>query len=245
MDVGFIGLGVMGGPMALNVLKGGHKLTVYDLNAEAVERLVDAAGFPLIIKPRGLKSSEGVVVIRDREDLDRYGKQPSHVIEQYVGAPDQEYTAATFSDSSGEVRGCITLRRELQEGTTVRAEAGLFPEMREEAISIAKALRPLGPCNVQMRRSGSVAVCFEINLRFSGTTPIRARLGFNDVEACIRHYILKESAVDMPLIESGFATRYWNELYFAAEAADDLRQRGELDSPRSLPHILEDYGSSG
>ena len=28
MKVGFIGLGVMGGPMALNLLKAGHDLTV-------------------------------------------------------------------------------------------------------------------------------------------------------------------------------------------------------------------------
>ena len=39
MKVGFIGLGVMGGPMAANVLKGGHELTVYDLNPAAVARL--------------------------------------------------------------------------------------------------------------------------------------------------------------------------------------------------------------
>jgi len=30
MKVGFIGLGTMGGPMAMNVLKGGHRLMVLD-----------------------------------------------------------------------------------------------------------------------------------------------------------------------------------------------------------------------
>ena len=39
MKVGFIGLGVMGGPMALNILKGGHTLTVYDLDQAAGKRL--------------------------------------------------------------------------------------------------------------------------------------------------------------------------------------------------------------
>lgn len=41
MKVGFIGVGVMGGPMALNVLKGGHELTVFDLDAAAVARMVE------------------------------------------------------------------------------------------------------------------------------------------------------------------------------------------------------------
>ena len=42
MKVGFVGLGVMGSPMALNIVKGGHELTVYDRSAEAVKRLTDA-----------------------------------------------------------------------------------------------------------------------------------------------------------------------------------------------------------
>ncbi|UFN48453.1 NAD(P)-dependent oxidoreductase [Roseomonas sp. OT10] len=42
MKVGFIGVGVMGGPMASNVLKGGHDLTVFDLDGDAVRRLVEA-----------------------------------------------------------------------------------------------------------------------------------------------------------------------------------------------------------
>ena len=42
MNVGFVGLGVMGCPMALNILKGGHTLTVFDLDPAAVKRLTDA-----------------------------------------------------------------------------------------------------------------------------------------------------------------------------------------------------------
>lgn len=41
-SVGFIGLGIMGRPMALNLLKAGHSLTVLDLNQEAVNHLVGA-----------------------------------------------------------------------------------------------------------------------------------------------------------------------------------------------------------
>ncbi|HLD67755.1 MAG TPA: NAD(P)-binding domain-containing protein, partial [Pseudomonas sp.] len=42
MHIGFLGLGNMGGPMALNLLKAGHQLTVFDLSADALTRLVEA-----------------------------------------------------------------------------------------------------------------------------------------------------------------------------------------------------------
>jgi 3-hydroxyisobutyrate dehydrogenase len=37
MRIGFIGLGTMGGAMALNAQKGGHELVVHDLRREAAE----------------------------------------------------------------------------------------------------------------------------------------------------------------------------------------------------------------
>src|SRR5690606_14902941 len=42
MKIGFLGLGNMGGPMAHNLLKAGHELTVFDLSAAAVANLVEA-----------------------------------------------------------------------------------------------------------------------------------------------------------------------------------------------------------
>ena len=42
MRVGFIGLGTMGGSMALNAQKGGHELVVHDLRREAAERHLKA-----------------------------------------------------------------------------------------------------------------------------------------------------------------------------------------------------------
>jgi 2-hydroxy-3-oxopropionate reductase len=42
MKVGFIGLGIMGRPMALNVLKSGHAVTVWARRAESMQPLLDA-----------------------------------------------------------------------------------------------------------------------------------------------------------------------------------------------------------
>lgn len=47
MHIGFIGLGNMGAPMAHNLLKAGHQLSVFDLNAAAVESLVGAGALPV------------------------------------------------------------------------------------------------------------------------------------------------------------------------------------------------------
>jgi 3-hydroxyisobutyrate dehydrogenase-like beta-hydroxyacid dehydrogenase len=40
-ELGFVGLGRMGGPMALRLLDAGHRLTVYDIDDAATQRLVD------------------------------------------------------------------------------------------------------------------------------------------------------------------------------------------------------------
>jgi 2-hydroxy-3-oxopropionate reductase len=42
MKIGFIGLGIMGKPMAKNLIKAGHELTVYDIVPEAVAEVVAA-----------------------------------------------------------------------------------------------------------------------------------------------------------------------------------------------------------
>ncbi len=62
MRIGFIGLGNMGGPMALNLVKAGHRLCVFDLSAESVKRLTDA-GATAAASPAELAAQELDVVI--------------------------------------------------------------------------------------------------------------------------------------------------------------------------------------
>src|SRR5215469_13375772 len=40
--IGFVGLGNMGAPMAVNLVKAGHRVTGYDVNAAAVQALASA-----------------------------------------------------------------------------------------------------------------------------------------------------------------------------------------------------------
>jgi len=68
---------VMGAPMALNILKGGHELTVYDRSQEAVERLVKA-GAKAATSAREVGLASEIVVTMLPE--------PQHVEQVVLGA---------------------------------------------------------------------------------------------------------------------------------------------------------------
>ena len=46
MRLGMVGLGKMGGNMVQRLIRGGHEVAVFDLNAEAVQKVVDAGATP-------------------------------------------------------------------------------------------------------------------------------------------------------------------------------------------------------
>jgi carbamoyl-phosphate synthase large subunit len=212
-------------------------------DSPAVSRLVAASGFPLIAKPRYGKGSGGVLTIRDEGDLRTVTSQGvEYVIQELLGTSDQEYTVGCLCDSRGQLRGSIVLRRELLHGTTSRAVVDDNPAAREEAERIVSRLQPYGPCNIQMRVVGDTAVCFEINLRFSGSTPIRARFGFNEVQAVLEHFVLGHPMAALPRVTDGVALRYWNEAYIDARALQGLQSHGELQNVHDFRLVVEDYG---
>jgi carbamoyl-phosphate synthase large subunit len=227
---------------------------------QAAEELVSRCGFPLIAKPRFGKGSDGIVVIHDRDDLEHVVAAedlslreiaPGRItaadllLQQYLGNEQQEYTAGCFCDSDGALCGTVVMRRTLQAGTTTSAELGAFPEVRAAAEAIASALAPLGPCNVQLRMHHGHAIPFEINPRFSGTTALRARMGFNEVDAALRHFVLGEPAPALADVGSGFALRYWNEVYVAADAVRAIERDGRLEDPGAHEVKVESWGASG
>ncbi len=61
MDIGFIGLGVMGKPMAKNLLKAGHKLVVYDIVEGPVKELA-AAGAATGSSPKDVASRCSLII---------------------------------------------------------------------------------------------------------------------------------------------------------------------------------------
>ena len=63
MKIAFIGLGNMGAPMARNLLKAGHALTVFDLSAQAVGALVEAGAAAAASPKEAVTGAETVITM--------------------------------------------------------------------------------------------------------------------------------------------------------------------------------------
>ncbi len=61
--IGFIGLGIMGRPMALNLLKAGYSLTVCDINPEPVAELVKAGAAEAASPKEAVKDCELIITM--------------------------------------------------------------------------------------------------------------------------------------------------------------------------------------
>jgi 3-hydroxyisobutyrate dehydrogenase-like beta-hydroxyacid dehydrogenase len=71
MQIGFIGLGIMGRPMALNLMKAGFSLTVYNRTASKCEPL-RSAGASVASSPRQVAASADVIItmVSDTPDVE-------------------------------------------------------------------------------------------------------------------------------------------------------------------------------
>lgn len=61
MKIGFIGLGIMGKPMAGNLLKAGHEVVVYDISAAPVAELVEA-GAKAGVSPKDVAARSDIII---------------------------------------------------------------------------------------------------------------------------------------------------------------------------------------
>jgi carbamoyl-phosphate synthase large subunit len=175
--------------------------------------------FPYVVKPaRGGGGSTGTFIAQNRSELQffvsyllRYGQQP--LVQEYVGNAECEYTVGVLHVPDGKLAGTVVLHRSIlsglsnrlrmpnrtgrtELGTTLAVSSGIsqgtivdLAPVRERSEAIAQALGSIGPLNLQGRWDGMDFLPFEINPRFSGTTPMRAMAGFNEPELLVDWYL--------------------------------------------------------
>jgi carbamoyl-phosphate synthase large subunit len=174
------------------------------------EALLARVGFPLVVKPRVGARSVGVHVVHNRDELRAaLASGEGQVVQECVATDQDEYTAGVIA-FEGRCQASIVMRRDLRDGNTYRAFVGHYPELNATVRAMAEALGPYGPANFQFRLAGGKVKVFEINARFSGTTPLRMRAGFNEVEMVLRHVVLGEP-VAQPPVEAMTILRHWSE----------------------------------
>lgn len=186
-------------------------------DAEGFDRL------PAVLKPSvGGGGSANLYLVQDREELIASARQllaiyDEFIVQEYVGTPEDEYTVGVLTDLDGELINSIAIRRSILSALSNRIKVanrtdraglgpvlaissgvsqgriGRFPEVTAQCEAIALAIGARGPVNIQCRLVDGIVHVFEINPRFSGTTSLRAMVGYNEPDVLVRRHLLGEA----------------------------------------------------
>lgn len=167
--VGFVGLGIMGKPMVLNLLKAGMDTTVYDINAKAVEALVEA-GAKAAASPKELAAGSDVVItivpnsaivesLLEAEDGILAGVKPGTII---VDMSSVSPVASQKFAKTVEKHGCSFLDSPVSGGEPgainatlaymIGGDEAVVEKIRDVFLAMGKSITVVGP-----NGSGSVA----------------------------------------------------------------------------------------
>lgn len=195
-----------------------------------VDQLIERCGFPLIVKPRIGARSVGVHKVFNQQQLNQaLAAVEAPIIQECVSTPEHEYTSGvTIVDN--QVKAVVTMRRDLKDGNTHRAYVVVSDPFEHLLAAMAKQLGGEGVINFQFRVDAGVPKVFEINARFSGTTPFRAYAGFNEVDHLIRYYVYG-TPIPPPKLSPIVILRYLDEVVVYSEQLQHLAEHGSLKNP--------------
>jgi carbamoyl-phosphate synthase large subunit len=184
-------------------------------NAESWRTLAKDAGFPIVGKPTEESGgSRGVAILTNEAEVEGYladHRESREVLfQEYVESPDEEYTVGVLISKSGELIDSIVIHRRLlglSMGTSRKWNGRSYalstgysqgsivkhPRLQEICERIALQIGIRGPANIQCRISPRGVMILEVHPRFSGTTSIRAEVGFNEPETLIGNYVYGRS----------------------------------------------------
>ena len=179
--------------------------------------VASAIGYPCVLKTRTGTSGRHVNIVHSKEELERlWPSVPNPMVQELLVEPSTqlklEYTCSVFRCADGTLLGPFTARRTLRGGNSWIVEVEPFIELHPFLLTLGSALDFSGSLNVQLILTQRGPVPFELNMRFSGTTAVRAHFGFNEPEIYIRSYFLKEQ-IKQPEIRKGMAFRYLEEVF--------------------------------
>jgi carbamoyl-phosphate synthase large subunit len=200
-----------------------HPMSAPAEDDAAVSALIRKAGFPLIVKPRKGSASRGLARVKSESELSSY-RRPGFVVQECLLPDNAEFTVGVYRTGAGIPIATTVIHRDLDFGLTYRGIIEDRPEIADYANAVAASLNATGSCNIQLRYTKRGPVCFEVNPRFSSTTPIRAYFGVNEPELCIRELVLGETLKPVTA-RAGGVLREWNEIYLEQDELRLMQQR--------------------
>jgi len=209
--------------------------------------------FPVVVKPAvGGGGSRNCFIAQSDRQLALLAEYlaiegSGFMVQEYVGTPDSEYTVGVLHDLDGQFVNSIAVRRDLKSALNVRAAApnlsgreelgptlvissgvshghvDRFPEVTGPCERMAAALGVRGAINFQCRLVKGQVMIFEINPRFSGTTSIRAMMGYNEPDLLLRRHLRGEKLTPHFAYRSGTVLRSLSESLVPSEPAPSWR----------------------
>jgi nucleoside-diphosphate-sugar epimerase/biotin carboxylase len=165
---------------------------------------------PVIAKPRDGYASKGIEIILCEKDFSKITN--AYIVQELAipedGDPNRDFYLRQISngmnpqvaevsvqyvlDRTGRVIGNMASYNRLNNGVPIEILPFENERMWADLDKLLPALIQLGargPLNLQGRITNQGLKLFEINARFTGITGLRAVLGFNEVEACMSHWL--------------------------------------------------------
>lgn len=206
-------------------------------------------GFPMIVKPSNdVGGSKNVYIAGDRSELQQIINQfditkTSFLIQEIIGDPEHEYTVGVLYTKTGEPIDAIVLKRRLHglglllqrklggkkyaisSGYT-QGEVVEDKKIKDYCIAVGKKLGVTGPFNVQLRTDPQGVAIFEIHTRFSGSSPLRADVGFNEPDILIRNYLFNEQFSQIPYQTDVAIIRKFENIIVPKAKLESLQKKG-------------------
>lgn len=194
-----------------------------------IEYLNEKSDFPYIAKPIDGARSKGIRVITNNQELEEICSFPNNlVVQEKLGEDEGEFTTGCIV-LEGKCVAVVSLIRDLRDGNTWRAYREGASLYDDTIAAIAEGLGVEGPANFQYRIRNGEPVVFEVNCRFSGTTPLRLMFGFNEVEALIEYY-LEGKTITQPNLREGTILRTFSDVFFTNESLANFQKEGVTSS---------------
>lgn len=202
------------------------------------DRFLRKHGFPIIVKPREGHGSLHFYIVYNIKELDsaenairNAGWRP--LLQEYLKGDDSEFTTGVTVSHDGKIMSSIAMNKTLKSGQTYKAFIDSYNEVRRSAEQVAVKIGAVGAINIQSKMINGKPKIFEINARFSATSPLRAVAGINEPDMVFRNLILGEN-IKTREYKKLVCMRYWNEVYVPYSTYKKVEQSRKIERSDSF-----------